>query len=451
MYESRSIVSVAATERHGVHTSPAIPAVRGSAGVSFVTMIDDVRYEILREGEDRPGGVRLALENGAVFTGRGFGASTSAGGEVVFNTAMCGYQEALTDPSYTGQILVMTATEMGNYGVAPADVESDEVAVAGFIVRNQSRIRSNHRADDHLHRWLQKAGIPALEDLDTRAIVRMLRSEGAMRGVIEPDPSVSDEDLVARARGLQSMSGCNLAAEVGAEAPGTFDEDLGEWAGDVGMRAESPMVVVAIDCGAKRNIYRHLAERGCRVRFVPHDISAEDLRSQYEKGEVHGLFISNGPGDPAAVESTIQTLREVAGEIPTFGICLGHQLLALSLGASTWKLKFGHRGANQPVRNEMTGRVEITSQNHGFCVDEDSLAAVGGEVTHRHLNDGTVAGFRHAERPIFSVQFHPEASPGPHDSSYLFDAFIRMMGHRRPVAAEDFLPAEASAVEAGSS
>ncbi|MCP4834655.1 MAG: glutamine-hydrolyzing carbamoyl-phosphate synthase small subunit [Phycisphaera sp.] len=413
-------------------------------------MIDDVRYDVLEEGGNRSDGVRLALENGAIFTGRGFGAKAAVGGEVVFNTAMCGYQEALTDPSYTGQILVMTATEIGNYGVAAEDVESDDVAVAGFVIRNQSRVRSNHRGEHHLHHWMKDAGVPCLEDLDTRAIVRMLRSEGAMRGVIEPDPSISDEDLVARARGLPSMSGRNLAAEVGAEAAGTFSDGLGEWAGRIGARTEDPLVVVAIDCGAKRNIYRHLVERGCEVRFVPHDVSAADLRGQYETGKVHGLFISNGPGDPSAVESTVQTLREVAGEIPTFGICLGHQLLSLSLGASTWKLKFGHRGANQPVRNEMTGRVEITSQNHGFCVDEDSLLAAGGEVTHRHLNDGTVAGFRHSHRPIFSVQFHPEASPGPHDSSYLFDAFIRMMKHRGPVTSEDFLPTEESTIGSGS-
>ena len=450
VYESIWIDPAVPAERHGIHSSGQPRASEGTRSVFCVTMIDDVRYDVLPEGEDRPGGVRLALENGAVFTGRGFGALVPAGGEVVFNTAMCGYQEALTDPSYTGQILVMTATEIGNYGVAPEDVESDAVAVAGFIVRNHSRIRSNHRADDHLHRWLERAGVPGLEDLDTRAIVRMLRTEGAMRGVIEPDPSVSDADLVQRTRGLRSMSGCNLAAEVGAGAPGSFTENLGQWAGDVGMRAESPRVVVAIDCGAKRNIYRHLVERGCEVQFVPHDISAESLRARYRSGEVHGLFISNGPGDPAAVESTIQTLREVAGEIPTFGICLGHQLLALSLGASTWKLKFGHRGANQPVRNELTGRVEITSQNHGFCVDEESLASAGAEVTHRHLNDGTVAGFRHADRPIFSVQFHPEASPGPHDSSYLFDAFIRMMDHRKPVGSEDFLPSSGPVVATGS-
>lgn len=397
-------------------------------------------YGVLAEAGDRPRGVRLALENGAIFEGRGFGAAVASGGEVVFNTALAGYQEALTDPSYTGQILVMTAAEIGNYGVADEDVESGGVAVAGFIIRDQSRVRSNYRGRLHLHHWLASAGVPGLEDVDTRAIVRMLRSEGAMRGVIEPDPTVPDADLVARARGLESMSGCNLAARVGATDPGIYSEPLGEWSGAVGTRAseDERLVVLALDCGAKRNIYRHLVERGCEVRFIPHDTPAADLRTAFAKGDVHGLFVSNGPGDPAAVETTIATLREVAGEIPTFGICLGHQLLALALGARTYKLKFGHRGANQPVRNELTGRVEITSQNHGFCVDELSLAKAGGEVTHRHLNDDTVAGFRDPSRPVFSVQYHPEASPGPHDSSYLFDAFVHMMRHRGPVTAADF-------------
>lgn len=411
-------------------------------------MVKHGGYSVLAEAGDRPRGVRLALENGAIFEGRGFGASVPSGGEVVFNTALCGYQEALTDPSYTGQILVMTAPEIGNYGVAEEDIESGEVAVAGFIIRDHSRVRSNHRGHEHLHQWLARAGVPGLEDIDTRALVRMLRAEGAMRGVIEPDPTVSDESLVERARATESMSGCNLAARVGAETPGVWSEPLGEWSGAVGERAgeSDRMVVVALDCGAKRNIYRHLAERGCEVRFMPHDTPAATLREAFASGEVHGLFVSNGPGDPAAVDATIATLREVAGEIPTFGICLGHQLLALAFGATTWKLKFGHRGANQPVRNELTGRVEITSQNHGFCVDEDSLLAVGGEVTHRHLNDDTVAGFRHPEKPVFSVQYHPEASPGPHDSSYLFDAFIRMMRHRGPVTAADFRSPEPAAV-----
>ena len=397
-------------------------------------------YDVLDDGPGPGRRVRIALENGAVFEGRGFGASAASAGEVVFNTAMGGYQEALTDPSYTGQILVMTASEIGNYGVNPEDFESDAIAVAGFVIRDHSRVRSNHRADGHLHRWLESAGIPGLADLDTRAIVRMLRDEGAMRGVIEPDESVSDAALVARARSLGSMSGSNLAAEAGATESGEFTEGLGEWSHAIAERADAdrPLVVVALDCGAKRNIYRNLRERGCVVRIMAHDTPAAVLQEAFAGGEVDGLFVSNGPGDPAAVETTIETLRVVSGQIPTFGICLGHQLLALALGATTFKLKFGHRGANQPVRCELTGQVEITSQNHGFCVDEASLAAVGGDVTHRHLNDGTVAGFRHLERPLFSVQYHPEASPGPHDSAYLFDAFVRMMRSRKPLQAKDF-------------
>ena len=408
-------------------------------------------YDVLIEGPSRVRGVRLALENGAIFEGRGFGAAASSAGEVVFNTAMGGYQEALTDPSYTGQILVMTAPEIGNYGINLEDQESDSIAVAGLIVRNYSRVRSNYRSSKHLHEWMKDAGIPGLEDLDTRAIVRMLRTDGAMRGVLESDPGVSDLELVTRARGITSMSGCNLAAKAGPSKPGVFTEDLGGWASAISERAakEQPLVVLALDCGAKRNIYRHLRSRGCEVQFIPHDTPAASIRAAFEDGSVHGLFVSNGPGDPAAVEATIRTLSEVAGEIPTFGICLGHQLLALAMGATTYKLKFGHRGANQPVRCTMTGQVEITSQNHGFCVDEASLVAAGGEVTHRHLNDGTVAGFRHLERPVFSVQYHPEASPGPHESAYLFDAFIRMMKSRKPLQESDLGEGPSSALVSG--
>ncbi|MCH2160864.1 MAG: glutamine-hydrolyzing carbamoyl-phosphate synthase small subunit [Phycisphaerales bacterium] len=388
-------------------------------------------------------GVRLALENGAVFAGRGFGAHVPASGEVVFNTAMSGYQEALTDPSYTGQILIMTASEIGNYGVNPEDIESDEVAVAGFVVRELSRVRSNHRGDGRLGQWLAEAGIPALHDVDTRAMVRMLREEGAMRGVIEPDARIPASELVARARSLDSMAGSNLAEQVSPDGPDRWHEGLGEWTPGSASGSDSSedrtLVVLALDCGAKRNIYRHLVERGCEVRIAPHDLKADEINEMISAGEIDGLFVSNGPGDPAAVETTIETLREVAGKAPTFGICLGHQLLALALGATTYKLRFGHRGANQPVRNLLTGRVEITSQNHGFCVEEASLVAAGGEVTHRHLNDQTVAGFRHRDRPIFSVQYHPEASPGPHDSSYLFDAFVRTMRNPRVVGAADFV------------
>lgn len=377
---------------------------------------------------------RLALEDGSIFEGEAFGADTTTTGEVVFNTAMCGYQEALTDPSYRGQVLVMTASQMGNYGVSDEDVESGEIAVSGFVVRELARVHSNYRAVAGLDAWLAAGGVPGLTGIDTRALVRRLRVEGAMRGVLSSDATHTDQHLVALARQSEPMSGRNLAAEVTPSAAGVFTEDLGAWGMPWPTRRDGSWRVLAIDCGAKRNIYRHLVDRGCEVRFLPLTASPEEILA----ADADGLFVSNGPGDPAAVEATIQTLREVAGKLPTFGICLGHQLLALALGARTWKLKFGHRGANQPVRNLLSSRIEITSQNHGFCVDEESLIAAGAQVTHIHLNDGTVAGFRHRELPIFSVQYHPEASPGPHDSSYLFDCFIRAMETGRSPEAADF-------------
>jgi carbamoyl-phosphate synthase small subunit len=274
--------------------------------------------------------------------------------------------------------------------------------------------------------------------IDTRALVRILRIKGALRGVLFVGDSKTDAELVAMAKALPSMAGQNLAGCVSPASSSSWREGLGEWTLRGQPRAGRNFKVVALDCGAKHNIYRNLAERGCDIEVVPHDLSAAEIRAR----RPDGLFISNGPGDPAAVERTIATLREIAGEVPTFGICLGHQLLALALGAKTWKLKFGHRGANQPVRNLLTGRVEITSQNHGFCVDEESLRAVGGEPTHVHLNDGTLAGFRHTAKPIFSVQYHPEASPGPHDSAYLFDCFMTMMQTRRPITAADMEAAQ---------
>lgn len=390
---------------------------------------------------------RLALEDGTIFRGRGFGDCRQdrlVSGEVVFNTAMSGYQEALTDLSYTGQILTMTVSQIGNYGIAAEDLESPRPAVRGFVIRELSRVVSNHRAFKDLSSWLRDAEVPGIEGIDTRALVRRLRMGGAMRGVIAFGGAHTDASLVEEARKSPSMAGQNLAQSVSPTQSSKWDETLGEWrprgvrSADGGSRRYR---VVAIDCGAKHNILRNLAERGCEVTVLPHDSTATQIMDL----KPDGLFISNGPGDPAAVEATVATLKEVAGRVPTFGICLGHQLLALALGAKTWKLKFGHRGANQPVRNLLTGRVEITSQNHGFCVDEESLRAAGGEPTHMHLNDDTVAGFRHLQKPIFSVQYHPEASPGPHDSSYLFDCFIKIMETRQPLTAADFEEAQRDA------
>ena len=296
------------------------------------------------------------------------------------------------------------------------DGESARPQVVGLVVRELARLHSNNRAYTDLSAWLADAGVPGLQGIDTRALVRRLRMHGAMRGVIGCDPAVPDSALIEQARLGSEMAGRNLVAAVSA-------------AGHVRRGAGEPAHrVVALDCGAKDSVYRHLEARGCEVNVSPYDLDAPAIR----RLNPDGLFVSNGPGDPQAVPETIATLGEVALEYPTFGICLGHQLLAVALGAKTFKLKFGHRGVNQPVRNRLTGRVEITSQNHGFCVDAATLASIDCEVTHLHLNDGTVAGLRHRTRPIFSVQYHPEASPGPHDAAYLFDCFIGMMRTGRP-------------------
>lgn len=389
---------------------------------------------------------RLALEDGTVFHGQAFG-STGRGvmqaAEVVFNTAMSGYQEALTDPSYTGQILVMTAPLIGNTGVNAEDVESVKVQVAGFVVRELARVHSNYRATTDLSTYLAQNGVLGLSGVDTRALTRRLRVSGVMRGVITDVPVTerSDQDLVKAARDAADMAGANLVPLVGCTNSSKWSETLGDWSPTAGKSGPvKKLRVLALDCGAKRNILRNLADRGCDVEVVPHDVSADAILERHRKGEIDGLFVSNGPGDPAAVEATVATLRRVVGgeaksAIPTFGICLGHQMLSLALGAKTFKLKFGHRGLNQPVLNSTTGKVEITSQNHGFAVEPESLKKVGGVATHTNLNDHTVAGFAMPDRPVFAVQHHPEASPGPHDATYLFDAFVEMMKTRKPLVA----------------
>ena len=371
------------------------------------------------------GTCRLALEDGTIVEGRSFGAQTlePVTGEVVFNTAMCGYQEAMTDPSYLGQILIMTAPEIGNYGVNQEDVESRSPKINGLVVKELSRKVSNYRADNDLSNWLTNSNVPAMDGVDTRALVRRIRAGGALRGVMTTDTSLSNEELVSIASSIPLMAGQDLATAASCNGVSPWSMGLEEWNTHPEQRRSKRWKVVSLDCGAKHNIYRHLESVGCDVILLPNKSTPNEIRSH----NPDGLFISNGPGDPDAVTTTVETLKEIAGDIPTFGICLGHQMLSLALGAKTWKLPFGHHGANHPVRDLDTGEIEITSQNHGFCVDEESLIEAGCIVTHRHLNDGTVAGFRHASRPIMGVQFHPEASPGPHDSSYLFLRFVQLM------------------------
>ncbi len=382
---------------------------------------------------------RLALADGSVFVGEAFGATGKgviASAEVVFNTAISGYQESLTDPSYTGQILVATFPMIGNVGTNAEDVESHKVQVSGLVVRELARRHSNYRADADLSTYLARFNVLGISGVDTRAITRRLRTTGAIQGVLTDRTDLSDAQLVDMARSAPSMAGMNLVPAVGCASNQPWSETLGDWSPDADRAGSGKRRVLALDCGAKRNILRNLTDRGCVVTLVPHTITAREIRERFDKNEIDGLFVSNGPGDPAAVDQVIQTLREIVRDqsgtpIPTFGICLGHQLLSLALGASTFKLKFGHRGINQPILDQRTGKIEITSQNHGFAVDPESLRKVGGEPTHIHLNDGTLAGFRVPGRPVFAVQYHPEASPGPHDSSYLFDEFVDAMDAAR--------------------
>ncbi len=370
----------------------------------------------------------LALENGTWFQGVSAGAAGETTGEVVFNTSMTGYQEILTDPSYAGQIVTMTAPQIGNYGVAGADTESDQPQVAGFVMRDASPVASNWRATGTLRDYLVRHHIIAISDVDTRALTRALRSSGVMRGIIATG-SVDPAVLVERARRVPHMEGSDLVKDVTTKEAYDFETALVDAVTDASFglpplrRAKRALKVAAYDFGIKTNILRRLAAHGCQVRVFPASTPASEVMAW----QPDGIFLSNGPGDPAAVTYAIDNIKKLAeGTTPMFGICLGHQLMGLALGAKTYKLKFGHRGGNHPVKQLDTGAIEITSQNHGFAVDPDSLPATT-RVTHLNLYDGTIEGLRHINKPIFSVQYHPEASPGPHDADYLFQEFLDEM------------------------
>ena len=370
----------------------------------------------------------LALENGTWFQGVSAGAPGETAGEVVFNTSMTGYQEILTDPSYAGQIVTMTAPQIGNYGVAGADTESSKPQVAGFVMRDASPISSNWRATGTLRDYLVRHNIVAIGDVDTRALTRALRSSGVMRGVIATG-SVAPAELVERARRVPHMAGSDLVKDVTTAEAYDFETSLADAVTDTSFglaplrRAKRTLKVAAYDYGIKTNILRRLAAHNCQVRVFPASTPASEVLAW----EPDGIFLSNGPGDPAAVTYAVDNVRQlIDADVPMFGICLGHQLMGLAMGAKTFKLKFGHRGGNHPVKQLETGAIEITSQNHGFSVDPDTLPATA-RVTHLNLYDGTIEGLRHINKPIFSVQYHPEASPGPHDADYLFEEFLTEM------------------------
>lgn len=368
----------------------------------------------------------LALENGTVFRGKAAGASGETGGEVVFNTSMTGYQEVLTDPSYSGQIVTMTCPEMGNYGVTAEDVESRGVQVAGFIVRSESPVASNWRADGTLRDYLAANNVVAISDVDTRALTRLLRSSGVMRGVIATGKVDADE-LVDKARALPRMEGADLVKGVTCAAPFRYQPPTDdEFQIDPSRAAGRVLRVAAYDFGMKLNILRRFAAHNCEVTVYPAGTPASTLLET----RPDGVFFSNGPGDPAVLDYAIANARSVIQSgTPTFGICLGHQILALGLGARTFKLKFGHRGANHPVKDLRTGKIEITSQNHGFAVDPATLPA-DVRPTHENLYDHTLEGLQHVSLPVFCVQYHPEAAPGPHDADYLFGQFLESMERR---------------------
>ena len=374
----------------------------------------------------------MALEDGKVFPGWSWGAPGERWGEVVFNTSMTGYQEVLTDPSYKGQIVTMTYPLIGNYGVNPEDFESTRPWVEGFVVKENSLFPSNWRSQGSLEDFLKTWGIVAIEGVDTRALTLHIRTAGAMRGILS-SLDLDPESLVAKARRSPPMVGsdwvqavtCHEAYEWDAQRDKGAGAGLWDWAN--GQTLPPPggkkYKVVAMDFGIKHNIIRHLTSRGCQVCVVPARTPARKILAL----DPQGIFLSNGPGDPASLTYAVETVRALLGEKPIFGICLGHQILGLAMGGKTYKLKFGHRGANQPVKNLINGKIEITTQNHGFCVDSDTLPAGQVEITHLNLNDRSLEGMRHRNLPVFSVQYHPEASAGPHDAAYLFDEFISLM------------------------
>lgn len=364
----------------------------------------------------------IALEDGTIFEGKSFTGSGETTGEIVFNTGMTGYQEVLTDPSYKGQIVTMTYPLIGNYGVNPEDMESGKVQVEAFLIKEYNAIPSNFRSTGNLADFLKEYDVLGVEGIDTRALTRHIRVAGAMKGIVSTE-DLDPDSLVKKAKGSQGLVGRDLAREVTCPEPYGWDINGPVVGNNFSTASPGKYKVVAIDYGLKYNQLRLMAERGCSMQVVPCTITADEILAM----NPDGVFLSNGPGDPAGIPGVIEVIREILGKKPVFGICLGNQLLGLAYGGTTYKLKFGHRGVNQPVKDLTTGKIEITSQNHGFCVDMGSLSKDEVELTHINLNDNSVEGMRHKKFPAFSVQYHPENAPGPHDAVYLFDRFIEMM------------------------
>jgi carbamoyl-phosphate synthase small subunit len=370
----------------------------------------------------------LALEDGRIFRGKSFGARAESSGEVVFNTSLTGYQEIFTDPSYAGQIVVLTNPHIGNYGTTPYDAEAKRPYIEGLVTREFSPVSSNWRSTQVADEYLERYGVPVIAEVDTRALVRHLRANGVMRGVIASGDNLDVDALVAKARSIKKMEGTDLASVVSTREPYKWDaSEPKNQTGDPLLKAteegKDPLHVVAYDFGIKENILRMLARENCRVTVIPAKTPAEEVLQM----DPDGVFFSNGPGDPEPLDYAIENVQKLQGKTPLFGICLGHQIFGLALGGKTYKLKFGHHGGNHPIMNHETGKVEITAQNHNFAVDPSSLDENSVEKTHTNLNDHTLAGLKHKTDPMFSVQYHPEASPGPHDSHYLFKDFRKMM------------------------